>query len=56
MEELSLEDAAALLSVARIENTQDLGHIVIHIGCTGCENQRFVLLNDALGRSWIVWS
>jgi hypothetical protein len=56
MEELSLEDAAALLSVAHIENTQDLGHIVVHVGRAECETHRFVLSNDALGRSWIAWS
>jgi hypothetical protein len=56
VEELTLEEAAALLSAAHIETTHDLGHIVVHIGCARRASRRFVLVNDAFGRSWIAWA
>jgi hypothetical protein len=56
MDTLSLEELADLLSAARIEQTHDLGHIVIHVGRTrDGSGPKFVALNDALGRSWVAW-
>ena len=52
MEEISPEELADLLAAAHIDQTHDLGHILVHVcRATSTGEQSFIVLNHAFGRS-----
>lgn len=50
MQQLTLPQAADYLQTASIEQTNDVGHAIIHIGMNRV-GAKFVLVNDAYGQT-----
>lgn len=52
MQTLTLEQVAAIMDGATIEQTADHGHAIVHVGTTAA-GHRFVLVNDCNGDSCV---